>query len=66
MGRGRGIGWSTGRGAVEEVPARSSPPAAVASSRDEEIEALKETVDELRKRLAYAMERLNGLENDHG
>ena len=46
------------------VPARSLPPATVASSQDEETAALKETVGKLSKQLAAAMARLDGFERE--
>jgi len=66
MGMGRGMGM--GRRAVGAVPPTPPPPAtataAPASSRGDEIAALKGMAGELRKQLAEVVERLDRLEKE--
>jgi predicted Fe-Mo cluster-binding NifX family protein len=64
MGRGRGMSW---RGYGQDVP--STPPTApplskTPTSRQEEIEILRRTAEDLHRQLMGVMERLEELEED--
>jgi predicted Fe-Mo cluster-binding NifX family protein len=66
MGRGRGMGMGRGmgrRGYGQSTPVPPPEPASLAS-RQEEIAALRQTANDMRRQLAKVMERLEKLEKD--
>jgi predicted Fe-Mo cluster-binding NifX family protein len=65
MGRGlgRGAGWGGGGQAIPSTPVGPPVPEAP-TSREEEIAALQQTADELRRQLSQVVERLEELEKD--
>jgi len=68
MGRGMGMGMGRGRGMGRRMavsPAAESRPT-TATSREEEIAALKDMAGDLRKQLAEVLERLDRLEEKGG
>jgi len=62
-GMGRGIGWGGGGQASPSSPVGPSTPEAP-TSRQEQVAALRQTADELRRQLSQVVERLEELEKE--